>query len=161
MDRRIKAILVANEIYDLASVEIIDYEDGVLEIVKDDETQYISLEGRVYIEDIDEQIEEIKQPFEIKTQDEKIDDIIKETKDSPIKVTVTTIAQDIDDDLFNGDEKIDDDIDNFDIDLDDDFNFEDEVNVVEKVEETPKEVKPPKINRKSKKKGDDNLINLL
>jgi len=82
MDRRIKAILVANDITDLASVEIIDYEEGVLEIIKNNDTQYISLDGRVEIEDIDEQIDEIKQPFETKTQDEKFDAVVDSAKDS-------------------------------------------------------------------------------
>jgi len=163
MDRRIKAILVANNIYDLTSVEIVDYEDGVLEIVKNDKSHYISLDGEVFVDEIDDQIEEIIdekiEPFKTKSQDEKIDDVIKEIKDPPVKVTVTTIIKEIDDDLFNGDEKIDEDIDNFDVDLDDDFNFDDEV---EKVEEKKHITKKEKKKVKSKKGGnDDDLINIL
>lgn len=160
MDRRIKAILVANNIYDLTDVEIIDYDDGVLEIIKNDKTHYISLAGEVFIDEIEEQIEEITEeklePFETKSQDEKIESIIEETKKSPIQVEITTIIEEVDDDLFNDEEKIDDDIDDFDVDLDDDFDFDDEVKEVEKVEEIK-----PKSKKASKKKKDDDFINLL
>jgi len=158
MDRRIKAILLANGIDDLASVQIVDYNDDVLEIVKNDKTQYISLEGRVHIEDIEEQFEEIKEDiFETKTSDEKMKIIIEEIENGPITVTVKTSIEEVDDDLFNIEEKIDDDIDDFHIDLDDDFNFDDEVKEVEKIK---KPIKKSKFKKKSKKKDDD-FINLL
>lgn len=163
MDRRIKAILVANNIYDLTSVEIIDYVDGVLEIVKNDKPHYISLNGEVLVDEIDDQIGEIidetPESFKTKSQDEKISEVIKEAKTSSSKVTVTTISTEIDDDLFSSDEKIDENIDDFDIDLDDGFNFDNEVeNAEEKQTIEKKEKKPTKSKKRTN--GDD-LINIL
>ena len=167
MDRRIKAILVANNINDLASVELVDYSDGILEIVKNNATQYISLEGRVYEEDIEEQLDEIKRDaFEIKTQDEKVETIIDETKKDGVKVTVIIEEnifeekKDEFDEMFESEVKVEENIDDFNIDLDDNFNFDD---VKFEKKEKPKRVKKLTTTRKRKKKTDedDDYINLL
>ena len=171
MDRRIKAILVANNINDLASVELVDYSDGILEIVKNNATQYISLEGRVYEEDIEEQLDEIKRDaFEIKTQDEKVETIIDETKKDGVKVTVIPKEykgeaifeekKDEFDEMFESEVKVEENIDDFNIDLDDNFNFDD---VKFEKKEKPKRVKKLTTTRKRKKKTDedDDYINLL
>ncbi|MCF8298122.1 MAG: hypothetical protein K9J13_11295 [Saprospiraceae bacterium] len=163
MDRRIKAILVANNIYDLTSVEIIDYDDGVLEIVKNDKPHYISLNGEVFVDEIDDQIGEIidenPESFKTKSQDEKIAEVIKEAKPSSFKVTVATISTEIDDDLFSIDEKIDENIDDFDIDLDDVFNFDNEVENAEEKQTIAKKEKNP--TKSKKRTNDDDLINIL
>jgi len=157
MDRRIKAILVANNIYDLASVELVDYSDGILELVKNNKTQYISLDGRVYEEDIEDQLEEITENiFETKTQDEKVESVIEETKKDGAKVEINIFEEKKDeiDELFESKEKVES-IDDFNINLDDDFSFDDEIK---------KELKKSRRTyRKKKKKSDDDedLINLL
>ncbi len=172
MDRRIRAILVANNIDELALVEIVDYNNGVLEIVKNDKTQYISLEGRVCEEGDEEQLDEIKTDvFEIKTQDKKIENIIKDSKNNGFKVEMRTIIEEVDDDIFsekkdeiddifNSEEKIDDNIDDFNVDLEDNFNldavFEEEKKVLKSAEKL-------KITRRGEKKSNENddFINLL
>ncbi|MDT8337278.1 MAG: hypothetical protein RQ856_05575 [Candidatus Izemoplasmatales bacterium] len=161
MDRRIKAILIANKIDNLASVELVDYDDGVLEIVQEGRSRYLTLEGEVaeiYVEDVGEQLEDIF-----------IEDVA-EPESVENEEILTTIIEEVDD--FVDKDKVEDLYD-FDIDIDDDFDFQDEIKKEEdlvKIKDYKEEVKEEKelkdkpkkkSSRLKKNKKDDDFINLI
>jgi hypothetical protein len=93
MDRRIKAILIANNVK-VDKIKIIGFKDNALEIIENNKSTYLTLDGRL----------NENSPVEIISQDEKIQKIIDDTH---TLLTITTetiikeIVEEVDDEIFN------------------------------------------------------------
>ncbi len=145
MDRRIKAILVANDV-EIEKIKIVGFKDDALEIIEYGKSVFITLDGRL----------NENSPVDIISQDDKIQTII----DTNAPFIISEIIEEVDDNLFDEEPiKKGDDVK---IDLDEHFDFDDELEKMKKKETLSNDkVKPKKSTLKNKKNDDDNFIDIF